>query len=238
MGPREDLDASRSRRAVSVDQKSQFVQTDGDEWFRRNAAALADRAATDLLLAELERTRLRAATVLEIGCANGWRLETLRQRWNAHGFGIEPSAEAVREGQRLFPALDLRRGTADMLPFEERSFDIVIFGFCLYLCDRDDLFRIAAEADRVLRPDGHIVIFDFQPPTPYRNAYQHRAGLFSYKMDHSRLFTWNPAYQLTSLSKHSHDGGPENGNPDDTVSIAVVKKSVALAYPDNPYRAR
>ena len=194
------------------------------------------RAGSDLLLSELDRSELRATSVLEIGCANGWRLELLRQKWNARCSGIEPSAEAIADGQRRFPALDLRRGTSDLLPFEEASFDLVILGFCLYLCDRRDLFRSAAEVDRVLRDDGHVVIFDFHPPTPYRNRYHHRPGVDVFKMDYSRMFTWNPAYRLLTLAKHDHAGGPVSSNPDDTVSVAVLRKASLLAYPHNPWR--
>ena len=35
-------------------------------------------------------------------------------------------------------------GTAKALPLVERSVGLLIYGFCLYLCDRDDLFRMAA----------------------------------------------------------------------------------------------
>jgi ubiquinone/menaquinone biosynthesis C-methylase UbiE len=55
-----------------------------------------------------------------------------------------PITEAVNKG------VDAKQGTADELPFPNNSFDIVVFDFCLYLCDRLDLFKITAEADRVL----------------------------------------------------------------------------------------
>ena len=58
------------------------------------------------------------------------------------------------------------QGAADQLYFESQTFDFVVFGFCLYLCDRDDLFEIAKEAHRVLKPTGWLVIHDFfaEPP--------------------------------------------------------------------------
>jgi len=84
---------------------------------------------------------------------------------------LEPSNEAVYQAISL--GLDARVGTADVIPFQDKSFDIVIFGFCLYLCDRDDLFKIAAEADRVLKTPGWLLIKDFYShqsadlPNPY-----------------------------------------------------------------------
>ena len=52
-------------------------------------------------------------------------------------------------------------GTADQLDFEDKYFDFVIFWFCLYLCDRDDLFQIAKETDRVIKNEGFIIVLDF-----------------------------------------------------------------------------
>jgi SAM-dependent methyltransferase len=217
-----------------VGQKELFVESEGDAWYRRNAQALSERAGSDLLLQQLEHDGLTAASVLEVGCANGWRLEILRQRWSARCAGVEPSAEAIADGQRQFPSLDLRRGTGDSLPFADGSFEMVVLGFCLYLCDRADLFKTAAEVDRVLRDGGHVVIFDFHPTTPYRNRYHHLPGVDCYKMDYSRMFSWSPTYQLLTLTKRSHDGGPVTSNPDDTVSVAVLRKESAQAYPNNP----
>jgi SAM-dependent methyltransferase len=220
----------------TLGQKERFIESEGDAWYRRNAQALAERGGSDLVVHELERQGMRASSVLEVGCANGWRLEILREKWNAQCAGIEPSAEAIADGQRRFPSLDLRRGTGDSLPFADASFDMVVLGFCLYLCDRRDLFKTAAEVDRVLRDDGYVVVFDFHPPTPYRNRYHHLPGVDCYKMDYSRMFTWNPAYRQLTLVKRSHDNGPVSANPDDTVSVAVLRKESALAYPDNPWR--
>ena len=42
-----------------------------------------------------------------------------------------------------------------------RSVDLLIYGFCLYLCDRDYPFMIVAEAHRVLKPQAWLAILDF-----------------------------------------------------------------------------
>jgi len=62
-------------------------------------------------------------------------------------------------------------GSADDLPFESDSFDGVIFGFCLYLCDHEDLFKIAQEADHVLRKKSWLVIKDFFSLRPVSRDY-------------------------------------------------------------------
>jgi hypothetical protein len=73
---------------------------------------------------------------------------------------------------------------------------------------------------------------------PYRNRYSHLAGLFSYKMDHARLRTWNPAYVEISreLIDHNtiHTSDPSTFAPDERVAVTVLKKMPAYAYPLSP----
>ena len=220
------------------DQKNAFLEGEADRWFARNAERLADfgdRRRCDEVVAALSGMDLKIGRIAEIGCADGWRLDMLRRRFGAACSGIDPSAEAVSSGRKRYPALDLQVATADRLPFASSAFDVVIFGFCLYLCDREDLFRIAAEADRVLTANGHIVIYDFIATFPYRNAYSHLPGLFSYKMDYAQMFLWNPAYRLIYQKLFSHGGVSDLTDIDNRLSVSVLGRNDAAAYPDNPY---
>jgi SAM-dependent methyltransferase len=213
-------------------QRQHFLDQEGDRWFDRNRAGLRSAAADPVLavLSELPPPR----RLLEIGCADGWRLDHLRQRTGAECFGIEPSAVAVGEGTRVFPGLSLSQGTADRLPFGDGNFDVVVFGFCLYLCDPSDHFRIAAEADRVLADGGWLLVYDFHPPGAWRNPYAHRPGLHSYKMDFSRMFSWHPSYQVHAVRRAERDGLP--AAPDNRIAVTVLRKLLGEAFPDNPYR--
>src|SRR5205809_61585 len=134
-----------------MSQKDVFLASEGDRYHQRNKHKLTlggPKATGDRVLSSVKALNITPASVPEIGCANGWRLELFRSIYDATCVGIDPSAEAIAEGSATFPKIRLQRGTADSLPFDARSFDLVIFGFCLYLCDREHLFRIAAEADR------------------------------------------------------------------------------------------
>jgi len=184
---------------IKTQQKAQFLNGEGDAYFARNSSVLVRdeaMAAADPVLSILVGITPFPKRVLEVGCANGWRLRRIQGLGAETCHGIDPSREAVMMGTQLYPALHLSIGTADSLQFEDEAFDLVVFGFCLYLCDPADHFRIVSEADRVLADGGSLVIFDFDPPQPYRNPYSHQSGLFSYKMDFSRLFLAHPHYQL------------------------------------------
>lgn len=213
-------------------QKAVFLESEGDAWFRRNARALAaaDLPGSDPLLLELLALLPEDASetrVLEIGCGDGTRLGWLREHRGVDAHGVDPSADAVDAARAR--GVDARQGTADALPFDSASFDIVCFGFCLYLCDRGDLFRIAAEADRVLANPGWLGILDFYSPYPLKREYHHYAGLYSYKMDYRTLFTWNPVYTCFThrVLDHAHHGMTDD--PTQWVGVSVLRKHVERA---------
>ena len=212
-------------------QKEAFVSGEGDNFFQRNrysSEVVAEMARTDLLLKAVKELDLKPKKVLEVGCANGWRLNILRQELGCECSGIEPSELAVDSGRQLFPEIQLSVGSAEELPFPDGQFDLVLYGFCLYLCDRKDLFRIASEGNRVLRDGGKIGIVDFDSRFPYKNTYKHSPGLFSYKMQYHQMFLWNPQYSLDYyLSVHHEFSGSTSGgdDPDNVISVAVVSKS-------------
>lgn len=139
--------------------------------------------------------------------------------------GIEPSVEAVALARQN--GLEVYQGTAGSLPFPDKSFDIVIFGFCLYLCDRDDLFRIAQEADRVLMNPGWLIIHDFFSPTPLEKVYHHLPELFSFKMDYRKLFTWHPAYTCFRHTILHHEKHQYTDDPQEWVATSVLRKCLA-----------
>jgi len=160
--------------------------------------------------------------VLEVGCGEAKRLQYLAQHFSLQACGIEPSAKAVAlANQRGVEAI---QGTADELPYEPESFDFVIFGFCLYLCDRTDLFRIANEADRVLKKDAWVIIHDFFATTPTSREYHHRPGIQSYKMDYRKLFDWHPDYTCVSHEIHAHGGQVFTDESDEWVATSVIRK--------------
>lgn len=224
---------------VEASQKKLFIEREGDGWYGRNTIAgeALDRSiATDPVLRAVRRIDLKPRRMLEIGASNGWRMHALKEIIPGLSCsGVEPSAKAVKEA---YPGLDMHQGTADSLPFAGESFDLVVFGFCLYLCDRRDLFRIAAEADRVLEESGYMIVYDFSPPVSYKNPYSHAPGAFSYKMDHSRLFVWNPAYRTVFQQSQPHPGYEDKTGPDYRVAVNVLQKNSDEGWPDNPYKDR
>jgi ubiquinone/menaquinone biosynthesis C-methylase UbiE len=197
---------------LAMKQAEAFYEGEGDAWLKRNIHKLPPEH--DPVQDAIEHLNITPTSVLEIGCANGWRLEQLFELYKCKCWGVDPAL-----GFPYGPYGShhrFTRTTADNLSphLEPDQFDLVIYGFCLYLCDPDDYFRIAMEGDRVLQDNGHLIIHDFYSETPKRVPYHHKDGLFSHKMDFRKLWDEHPYY--LSIGGYSTD--------QNEVMVGVLKK--------------
>lgn len=223
-----------------ANQENIFLNGEGDKWFERNlidsGISLEERIANDKIMACFEYLDIIPKNVLEIGCSNGWRLEGLRKKYKCRCSGIDPSSKAINYGKKSYPEIELKVSAANTLPYKNNIFDTIIIGCCLYLCDRNKLFKIAYEVDRVLTDNGNLFMRDFNPNFAYKNEYCHSEGVFSYKMKYGNMFIWNPVYtQIYHESFTLGESGFVN-NPDERRSTDVLRKNMDYAYPLNPYR--
>ena len=217
-----------------------FFSGEANAWYSRNKSALSEAGVSQTYLPfeiselckQLEPFRNDIEYVLEIGCSNGKKLEAICNILDSRGEGLEPSNVAVADGnERLSKSnVKLTCGTADKLPFEACTFDLVYFGFCAYLFDRSKLLSALAEADRVLKPGGFLAITDFDPGNKYRRPYIHSPGLYSYKQDYSKAFIESGLYYLISKSSFSHQNHFFDKNFDERVSLTLMYKELD-SYP-------
>jgi len=220
-----------------TEQKKIFSDSEGDQWFNRNLNSNnANKDKNDKIIQILQSIELFPKKVLEVGCSSGKRLSLIKNAFGADCWGIDPSSKAIEAGKREHSKISLNVGTADYLPYDDNSFDTIIFGFCLYLCDRNDLFKIAYEADRCLKNEGTLIIKDFFPTFPYKNKYSHLEDIYSYKMDYSKMFCWNPSYVEVTNVVYSHSGFELRDVPNEKVAIVVLRKNEQYAYPEEPFK--
>ena len=213
-------------------QKSIFLSGEGDAWFERNLAALGHKG-TDLVVSEMLSLQVQPKLIAEIGCGEGERLSLLRDTFGSACWGFDPSTKAVAHGRATYPDITFEIGTADRIDLPDSSVDTLIFGFCLYLTDPRDYFKIAAEADRVLADGGLVAILDFSPRHVFKNPYSPKPGVFAHKMDFSRFFTWNPAYRLISR-RYTEHGTSFTYDENESICLDFVKKDWSKAFPKSP----
>lgn len=100
-----------------------------------------------------------AGKVLELGIGGGLNLRHYNPAMVESVSGVDPSAElravALKAERPEGLQVDIRKGTAEALPFDSGSFDCVVctFTLCSVQSPRDAL----AEARRVLRPGGRFL---------------------------------------------------------------------------------
>ncbi|USR89921.1 class I SAM-dependent methyltransferase [Phormidium yuhuli AB48] len=207
-------------------QKEVFLESEGDRWLSRNKERCTQRSLPQddpILLQIIDLSLPASSKVLELGCGAGKRLAWMQENLEFCCSGIDPSAEAIKIAEKS--SIQAIQGTADDLPFKTAEFDVVIFGFCLYLCDRSDLFKIASEADRVLKDPGWLVIKDFYATTPSKRPYHHRSGIFTYKMDYRTLFSWHPSYTCLTHQVRHHVDQTYTDDSQEWVALSVMRKN-------------
>jgi len=212
-------------------QRDVFLSGEGDAWFQRNSSVENMTSTSDdiLLQALLELPLLKGAgtVVAEVGCGSGLRLKALETRNGWQVYGLDPSRHAVAALSEI--GVEAHVGTAEKLPWQDNSIDLLIFGFCLYLCDRDDLFQICAEAHRVLKSESWLAILDFWSPHHRSNPYHHKQGVRSFKSNVPAMFCWHPSYILTDHKVRHHVTHALTDDPDSWVAATVIRKSINFA---------
>lgn len=199
-----------------------FLGGEGQAWLNRNEGKLPPKE--DPVLDAIKAYLIKPKRVLEIGCANGWRLEALEKEYKCLCTGIDPGAQIsfMRSGR-----IDIHRGVANNLGlFKDHRFDLLIYGFCLYLCDPEDYFRIVTEGDRVLADGGYLVIYDFAleiADYPHARKYEHKEDVLSHRMRWEYMWAWHPAYTIRSVHLI--------GDGDDKTKVVILKKETSNAFP-------
>jgi ubiquinone/menaquinone biosynthesis C-methylase UbiE len=209
-----------------MNQKEIFLKEESDNWFIRNKESLKNLTKyidIDEILDYVKENN----NILEIGCANGTKLNYIQQKLpnlNISLFGIDPSIKSIEDGNLNFNKIKLEIGTSDFLNYEDNFFDIVIVGFCLYLVDRELIFKTVSEIDRVLKQKGFLVITDFEPPFPMKKEYIHKEGVYSYKNNYSNFFLGGGHYNLLRKIHFSHSDLIFDSNFDERVSTTILYK--------------
>lgn len=190
-----------------------FFAGEGDHWWQRNASFLEAKIPTDWPLHLITQYALAPARVLEIGCSNGWRLAAINRRLGVPVTGVEPSMQAIADGQSRYPAIRFVRATASAIPLEEQ-FSLVIVNFVLHWVSRDTLMVTLGEIDRMVAPGGYLIVGDFLPDAPTSVRYHHlpEQEVYTYKQDYAAPFLATGCYAPLSLVVFDHATGKPRSN--------------------------
>jgi ubiquinone/menaquinone biosynthesis C-methylase UbiE len=214
-------------------QSNLFLGGEGDAWFLRNSDSLNTAPGfpdIDFITSTLSAYQNSISTILEIGCGEGSKLSALSKYFDSLGYGIDPSKKAIESASENYSQADsklhFQTGIATNLPFKDNQFDLVFFGFCLYLVPPNEILGAAMEADRVLRKGGFLAILDFDYGQQKINNYKHADGINSYKNTYSKLFTSLEYFHQVSKWSFNHTDNSFAADKDERISIEVLYKEI------------
>ena len=214
-------------------QSSLFLGGEGDAWFARNIESInvsPDAPDLRLIYSTLGSFRHEINNILEIGCSSGAKVRALSEYFESDGYGIDPSREAIKVASAKLSApdikLDFQTGLATQLPYEDKKFDLVFFGFCLYLVPPNEIFKVVMEADRVLRNGVFLAILDFDYGQLRVNPYKHAPGILSYKNNYSQIFTSLGYFHQIIKWSFCHSYNTFALDKDERLSIEVLYKEL------------
>jgi SAM-dependent methyltransferase len=136
----------------------------GDLWSprARDYAELMEPQFRPLYESVLARSEIAGAKAsLDVGCGPGLAAQVFAQKI-ANVSGIDATAAFIAIARERMPGRDFRVGEMESLPYVDGSFDVVT-GFNAFQYAASPRNALA-EARRVLRPGGTIVIATWGPP--------------------------------------------------------------------------
>lgn len=163
----------------------------------------------------------------DLGCGTGPLAELLAPHV-AEIVGVDSSAEMLQTAKRRLKALpnvDLRRGDLQALPIDAARLDAALL--VLVLHHLPDPARAVAEAARVLRPGGRLLIVDMFPHD--RAEYQLQMGHVWLGFSERTVEKWLEAAGLDRCAIRPLPVDPEAKGPALFVATALKPRSAAVA---------
>lgn len=195
-----------------------FNSGEGDSYFERNKHKISGKPENekreqylsgDRPLAMLGQYGISPKGVIEIGCANGFRLDKIKKAYPgcAKAVGLEPSERAIEDAKANFPDIRVVKGVASSIPFKDGEFDLAITYFVLHWIDRKTLLKSIAEIDRVICENGYLLIGDFNPDSAIKVRYHHLKDkeVYTYKTDYAKMFLSTGNYTLVASMAYDHE---------------------------------
>ena len=113
---------------------------------------------------------IKRSKILDLGCASGNFTDSLLRIGfnNKNITGVDLRRKSIENAISNFPKINFKLMDAKNLKFTDNSFDcIIVFTLFSSVLSFDDRKIIAAEAKRVLKPNGFIIHYDLRINNPF-----------------------------------------------------------------------
>jgi SAM-dependent methyltransferase len=171
---------SRMETHSEVDRLKEVYREYGERGWRKTKWAVSNRGNQAIrkerewkLEQLLQRTGflpLGNRHILDVGCGTGEILAGFEE-WGAKPeclFGVDLLADRIRRAREKFPEITFQEANAEVLPFADGFFDLVtLFTVFTSIRDQEMTRNISREINRILRPGGAVVWYDFRKNNPF-----------------------------------------------------------------------
>jgi SAM-dependent methyltransferase len=208
---------------------------EADKWFLRNVNSYNDESPDDKIKNLIKVNNVKAKKILEIGCANGFRLnqysKLLKTKIN---YGVDLSKKAILSGKKKYKNLDLLNISSLEIDKIKSNFDLIICGFFLYQLDREHIFDQFNLIYKKLNKNGLLIINDFDPLFKHTNKDTNTKNLMSYKMSYDIFLPESGLFELIYKLKYKTLTNDLRKFKSDKVSLTLFRKiNFQKQYPEN-----
>lgn len=210
-------------------------QREANKYFSRNKKKLENNIVDQKIKNLIKDNDIKADSVLEIGCANGNKLNQFAQLLKSKkNFGVDLSKDAIRDGKKRYKNLNLSNISSLEIHKIKINFDFIICGFFLYNLDRELIFRQFDLIHSKLLEGGYLLILDFDPLFKHSNKNIHSKKFTSFKMSYDNFLTESGLFEIIYKIKYKTETNDKKRFKSDTVSLSLFKKiNFKKKYPEN-----
>jgi ubiquinone/menaquinone biosynthesis C-methylase UbiE len=159
--------------------------------------------------------------VLEIGCGSGVLGNWIKSKCSTY-YGFDISHEMLKSflNESNTETVNLLRASADKIPFQKDSFDIIILnGVAMYFINDDFLSRVLKEIQEIISKNGLIFIGETSTPSRYYWEFAWFQNLSKFKQNFVKPYI---KFRKWIATKNSKIGGKWT-NTYSTVSEKFLK---------------
>jgi len=98
------------------------------------------------------------SNVLDVACGNGSLLAALNKQTKINGYGIDIAEKMIENAAVRNPGMEFQTADCEAIPFENETMNMITV--CAAYHHFPDVVAFAAEAKRLLKPNGTIYIAD------------------------------------------------------------------------------
>jgi len=194
----------------------EFFSSAAGQWDRVRRELFGDRAELVPLLALLPREW----TVGDLGCGTGRMAEALAP-FVSRLVAVDDSPamlEAARERLARFDHVEVRRGRLEALPVKDGALDVALVSLVLH--HLPEPAKAVAEAARVLKPGGRLLVVDMLPHD--REEYRQEMGHVWLGFSEERIAGWLDDAGFEALDVTPLPPMPDAQGPGLFVARAIV----------------